>query len=177
MVGKCKKHLYTPAALPVRRGSASREAARSSWQRRSCWSSPQLPSGRGILLVFASWAPSATPCNAVNQAHCLGPRPSNEPQRRRQHAAVERGLSANFWLFLWLVLLLVVLVGPYLLWPPHVTGSPAVAVKFLSPRLTRYLLILFPSSITSLCPPSTGTRFLQQQQLQKAPESSSFSSL
>ena len=50
------------------------------------------------------------------------------------------------------MLLLVVLVGPYLLWPPHVTGSPAVAVKFLSPRLTRYLLILFPSSITSLCP-------------------------
>ena len=74
------------------------------------------------------------------------------------------------------MLLLVVLVGPYFLWPPHVTGSPAVAVKFLSPRLTRYLLILFPSSITSLCPPTTGTRFLQQQ-LQKAPESSSFSRL
>ena len=71
---------------------------------------------------------------------------------------------------------MVVLVGPYLLWPTHVTGSPAVAVKFLSPRLTRYLLILFPSSITSLCPPTTGTRFLQQQ-LQKAPESSSFSRL
>ena len=41
--------------------------------------------------------------------------------------------------------------------PPHVTSSsPAVAVKFLLPLLTRlgcYLLILFPSSITSLCPP------------------------
>ena len=33
---------------------------------------------------------------------------------------------------------------------------PAVAIKFLSPPLTSccwYLLILFPSSITSLCPP------------------------
>ena len=62
--------------------------------------------------------------------------------------------------------------------PPHVTSSsPAVAVKFLSPLLTRLLLFVdfiplpyyFP-----LSSPLLGTRFLQQQQLQKAVEKRSF---
>ena len=57
--------------------------------------------------------------------------------------------------------------------PPHVTSSPAVAVKFLSPRLLFVdfipLLYYFP-----LSSPLLGTRFLQQQQLQKAVEKRSF---
>ena len=59
--------------------------------------------------------------------------------------------------------------------PPHVTGSssPAVAVKFLSPRLLFVdfipLLYYFP-----LSSPLLGTRFLQQQQQQKAVEKRSF---